>query len=485
MKYIYFILQFARNYFNYAKGVIFLKEQFLKHLAGFSGCTLPQLQAIFSKPAYRGIRLNPLKATPKVLQAGFRFLLEPTPFCQNAYYLPPTYQGIGHHPLHHAGAFYVQEPSAGSVITAVAAQPGQRVLDLCAAPGGKSTGIGALLAGKGQLWSNEFVKGRTGALLSNLERFGIANAVVTSMNTANLCAALPEYFDTVLVDAPCSGEGMCRHNPEALRQWSLQNIALCVPRQREILTNALAALKPGGKLVYSTCTFNLQENEENVAWLISTFSNLKIQNVNFVFGQPGYGKFPFANNVRRIFPTNGGEGHFLAVFQKEDSFKGASTTLPGSATPPKISAAQKLLWQTFFSENLSAVPAGEFRAKNNRLYLVPAGLPQLPGGVLRAGLLLGEFKQNRFEPAHALFTCPLVKPLQSLELSLSDPRLSAFLHGQEISAQGLQKGFVRVTVSGVPLGFGKYSGGVLKNHYPKGLRELNENAQPNWGVEQN
>ena len=233
-----------------------MTEKFLERMQSLLGDEFDAFLQYYNGENFRGLRVNTLKCTAEALQGALPFELKPTPFCPDGFYLPADVSSLGNHPLHHAGAFYMQEPSATSAVEMLGVQPGDRVLDLCAAPGGKSTQIGAKLKGEGLLWSNEIVKSRANILLSNIERMGIANAVVSNCHPEQLCERLAGCFDRVLVDAPCSGEGMFRKNSAAQTEWSEEHVKSCAERQLHILNSAKHALKPGGVLVYSTCTFS-------------------------------------------------------------------------------------------------------------------------------------------------------------------------------------------------------------------------------------
>lgn len=421
--------------------------------------------ACYTQPVQRGIRLNPLKCTAEKLAGLLPFELEQAPFSPLSYYAPENFKA-GQEPLHHAGAFYMQEPSASAAVTALNPQPGERVLDLCAAPGGKSTQIASLLNGQGMLWSNEIVRGRANILLSNIERLGIRNAVVSSCQPEVLCSALAGFFDRVLVDAPCSGEGMFRRDEGAVEEWTPEHAAACAVRQQAILESAVQAVRPGGVLTYSTCTFSPEENEGVITEFLKRHPEFELIDTGLTGGRPALEK------ARRIYPMDGGEGHFVAVLRHT----GDAAVLP-TANAVKSSAAAAQLQKEIFREILPGIPA-QFGEK---LYLLPLGLPQLQGlGVLRAGILLGEEKPvhrkgapPRLEPVHAAFMAAKPEELnQCLSLAHDDPRTSAFLHGEEIEVPQTLKGYCGVAVEGITTGFGKCSGGNLKNHYPKGLRIL-------------
>ena len=444
-----------------------MKQQFKENTCRLMEIDGKAFDTLYAEESFRGIRINPLKTDFKAVQSGFSEVLKPTDFYEYEYYIPSSLAGVGNMPLHHAGGFYVQEPSASSVLSVVNARPGEKILDLCAAPGGKSTGIGAGLRGSGILWSNEYVRKRANILLSNIERMGIINSVVSSFDAEYLCSSLAGFFDCVLVDAPCSGEGMWRHNPLVENEWSEQNVSDCASRQKEILNSAAKAVCSGGRLVYSTCTFNTFENEENVDWFLKEHPEFSLCKIDCDFGRGGLlGNENIDTKVKRIFPTDGGEGHFIALFEKSDN----GESFYGETLKESISKGDKAIVTSFLEENFEHIPDGLLIEKNGLVYLVPEGVPLLKGDVLRYGLFVGELRKGRLEPAHALFTSSGVKAKNELDLSLNDSRITDFLKGMEIPSSGGENGYVRILVEGCPLGFGKRSAGRITNRYPKGLR---------------
>lgn len=417
----------------------------------------------YEVPARRGLRRNPLKCSEEQLLQSLPFSLEPTPFSPLSFYFESVEEKMGYFPAHHAGLFYIQEPSACSAVTALDPKPGETVLDLCAAPGGKSTQIAGLLQGQGLLWSNEIVKNRAQVLLSNTERLGVRNGVVSSCHPQRLCEALQGFFDRVLVDAPCSGEGMFRRDPEAVAQWSPESVPACAQRQRAILDSAALAVKEGGVLVYSTCTFSKEENEDNVEWFLGAHPEFEMVPLDLPFGRPGIHGLP----VRRIYPMDGGEGHFVAKFRRV-----GENSCRAGAFGQFLSGKEEEEARNLFQELFSCEFPGNAARFGERLYLLPNGLPELDRlGVLRAGVELAQRKGRRWEPSHGVFQSARKEECrQVLDLPWDAPELSAFLRGEEIDCDG--KGYTALCAGGVPTGFGKASGGRLKNHYPKGLRNL-------------
>jgi len=439
-----------------------LPPEFRKRMRQMLRAEFPAFLSCMSRPSVRGIRLNPSKATRELLGKSLGFPLRSSVFSPFSYEIPSDAPKPGTIPLHHAGAFYSQEPSAASAVTILNPRPGEKILDLCAAPGGKSTQIAGILGGDGLLWSNEVVPGRAKVLLSNLERLGVKNAVVSSCHPEILCERLSGFFDRVLVDAPCSEEGMFRRDRGAVQSWSVEHVRSCAARQLLILRSAARAVRENGILVYSTCTFSREENEETVLAFLKEHPDFSLEPSGVEFGRPGF-DLPRA---RRIFPMDGGDGHFAARLRRLSPC--VCRAVPFD--PPKAGgqkAAQALLEEVF-----QIPPEEKIVCSGGRLFVPPAGLPELSGlGVIRAGLLLGEIRTGRVEPAHALFLAAKPEMLRNaLDFPSDSRQIRAFLHGEELETDSSLKGYAGVAVDGVLTGFGKCSGGRLKNRYPKGLR---------------
>ena len=452
----------------------FLPKEFLERMKMMGHFDFDAFCASFEVPHFRGVRLNRLKCTEKAeasLRATVGEQWTATPFGRDTYYLPAEFDGIGRLALHHAGAVYVQEPSATSAVEVLAPRPGDRVLDLCAAPGGKSTQIGAMLQGEGLLWSNEIVKNRAQILLSNIERMGIRNAVVSSCHPEQLCRRLEGFFDKMLVDAPCSGEGMFARDEQAVAEWSPEHVTACAVRQLAILDSAVKALRGGGELVYSTCTFAPEENEGVVCRFLDGHPEFELLDCGVEFGRPGVPEWGDGREelrlTRRIFPMDGGAGHFVAKFRKKGDELGAAAGYRYVAKCEGRVEMEKLYREIFSTELYGIV-----ERFGDRLVILPRELPVLDGlGVLRAGVAAGIWKKGRVEPEHGLFMAARSAELRrELALSSEEEAVAAFLRGEEVDCD--ENGYTGVTVDGVTLGFGKCSGGRLKNHYPKGLRNL-------------
>ena len=421
-----------------------LPEEFIIRMQKRLGAAYPAFLRCYDAPPVRGVRANLLKLSAEVFAALAPFAGERVPWAEGGFYTAA--EKVGHFPAWHAGLFYAQEPSAMCAAPLLAVKPGERVLDLCAAPGGKTTQLAAAMRGEGVLVANEYVFDRARILSQNVERLGVRNAAVVSADPAALAARLPQYFDKILVDAPCSGEGMFRRDETAIAEWSVQNVERCIVRQREILDSAAQMLAGGGSLVYSTCTFERGENEDQVAQFL-------VRHPDFVLIEQHL-LLPHA--VR-------GEGHFAAVLQRTDGERCDAPPFPQARN-----AAAERAFAAFAEEFFVRIPAGRLTAAGDRLYLLPAGLPALAGNVLRAGLELGTFDGKRFTPAHALAMAVSAEEVRS-RFELSDAECVRWLRGETLSREG--RGWGIVTWRGHSLGLCKASGGVLKNHYPKGLRD--------------
>lgn len=377
------------------------------------------------------------------------------------------------------------------VAPVLAPQPGERVLDLAAAPGGKSTHLAGLMQNRGLLVANEIHPVRARVLVENLERMGVTCAVAVNERPDRLAARLPGFFDRILVDAPCSGEGMFRKLPEAVEQWSPGLPATCAEVQRQILSDAVAMLRPGGRLTYSTCTFAPEENEEVLLHLLRTHPEMRLIPLPPLPGvapaRPDWTSDPAGAEALkialagRLWPHRlEGEGHFVALLEKAG---GASPQGPrtkgrqrpeGERTPSREAIS---LYERFCRESLNWEPALELQQHRDWLYAPPPGAETLEGlHVLRSGLQLGEVLKGRFEPAHAFALALRPDQVRQVhDLPAGSPQAEAYLRGETLPAAG-ESGWTLVTVAGQPLGWAKASQGVLKNHYPKGLRWLTSRA---------
>ncbi len=416
-------------------------------------------EASYDGPRYVGLRYNPLKASREEFLSAVPFKLEPVDWAAEGFYYDPE-DRPGKSALHEAGAFYIQEPSAMSAVAVLDPQPGDRVLDMCAAPGGKSTQIAGRLMGQGLLVSNEYVRDRARILSSNIERMGGTNACVINESPDDVSARFPAFFDKILVDAPCSGEGMFKKEENALGEWSPENVKMCHERQLMILDEAAKCLKAGGVLVYSTCTFNKIENEGTVEAFLSSHPEFTLE------------------KTERFWPHKiKGEGHFVARFKmagepvaKEEK----PLFLTGSAAKQLKELKDFLAAELRLTDECIDRLTSDRRleAFGDNLYLLPAGITTLKGlKVERPGLWVATVKKNRLEPSHSLALA--LKPSDvKVSVALSDTDADRYIEGNTLNCNPSVKGWVLLTVRGFSLSFGKASGGVIKNHYPKGLRRM-------------
>ena len=429
-----------------------LPESFLNRMRQQLGDEYPAFLKSLERPRAVALRFNPLKGEIPQLP----FVQKNVPWeAMGYYYDPATRPGL--HPFHEAGVYYLQEASAMSAVAMLDPQPGERICDLCAAPGGKTTQIAGRMMGKGFLLCNEYSPKRAKILSRNIERMGVANALVTNENTEKLAQRLPEFFDRVLIDAPCSGEGMFRKEEAAVTDWSQETVEMCARRQAEILDNGAKLVCPGGRLVYSTCTFAPEENEWTIAAFLQSHPEFSLEDVDAPWFTPaGIGQF-------RLLPHKLlGEGHFVAVMRKAGDFQPEKSRI----TPEKLPKE----WVAFAKELKISLPEGKPVQFGQSLYWAPAEMPELKGlKVERPGLELGIVKKDRFEPAHALALW--LKDCANVEnVGVDDPKTDKYLHGDVIDSE--KKGWCLVKADGYSIGWGKGDGRVLKNHYPKGLRRL-------------
>ncbi len=408
--------------------------------------------ARYTQKPYKGVRLNPLKGGTYEMKSLLPFLGEAIPWEENGFYT--TEERLGASPFHSAGLFYSQEPSAMSAAPLLEVRAGEKVLDLCSAPGGKGTQLASKMAGEGIIVLNEPVSSRAKILSQNVERLGIKNAVVVNEYPADLAKRFQGYFDKILVDAPCSGEGMFRKNAEeALTEWSEENVALCAARQAEILSCATQMLKKGGRLVYSTCTFATAEDEGQVCDYLKKHPEMQLL------------------KQEKLYPHKvKGEGHFVALFEKTERAETFDCRLKEAKRG--VTSAGEKAWREFEKSFFKEKFARRLYENNGTLFELPEGVFDWKGlSVLRVGVRLGEVKNGRFEPSHALAACVKAEECRRvLHLSVEDSRVEKYLRGETVDGD-LDNGWCVVAVEGYPMGLGKAVNGVVKNHYPKGLRK--------------
>lgn len=432
----------------------------------------------FDEPRHYGLRVNTEKISVEDFLKIAPWPLERVPWIKNGFYYDGENVQPAKHPYYFAGLFYLQEPSAMTPADRLPVSPGERVLDVCAAPGGKATELGAKLGGDGVLAANDLSSSRAKGLLKNLELFGIGNVLVLSEEPGRLVPYFREYFDKILIDAPCSGEGMFRKDKKMVRAWEEHGPEFFSKIQKSIITQAAEMLRPGGMMLYSTCTFSPEENEQTIEYLLNQYPEFEICEME---GYEGFAEgMPEATEEKdeelkktvRIFPHRmKGEGHFLALLRK------------GPETPHTAPAAGKTGTKKLpaeLEEFLTCIrrkfdPA-RMDIRGERVYYMPDGLPDLKGvRFLRTGLLLGELKKKRFEPSQALAMNLKKEEYEfTLDLSVEDERVIKYLKGETLDVEDLvspkEKGWYLVCVDGFPLGFGKLGNQMLKNKYLPGWR---------------
>ena len=434
-----------------------LPIEFMRNIEEMLGDEAPAFFASMEAPPALALRVHP--GRPTAAAAAAEFAREAVPWEPNGRYLCPGARP-GASIAHAAGAFYLQEASAMVSVAALAPRPGERILDLCAAPGGKSTQIAAALAGEGLLISNEPEPARAKVLAANLERMGVRNAAAVCAYPNALSERWPGFFDAVLCDAPCSGEGMFRRDPASRTEWRSISPAGCARRQAEILDRAAELVRPGGRLVYSTCTFNRSENEETIAAFLERHPDFAPED----FVLPAVGAS--AGGMIRVWPQRvRGDGHFAARLRKSGDAASPAPELKGHDRETAALIQRLEAEVCVLPEALKARVArlGDY------LYAVPAACPDMRGlKRVSAGVCLLRVGRNYIEPAHALaMALDPSQPLRSLELD--DDRARRYLAGEALDCEDL-KGWTWICWHGLPLGWGKASGGQMKNHLPKGLR---------------
>ncbi|MGB9791368.1 MAG: RsmB/NOP family class I SAM-dependent RNA methyltransferase [Thermacetogeniaceae bacterium] len=453
-----------------------IPEEFFKRMASLLGDEAESFIQALSSPEFPAIRVNPLKLAPQHFAERSPFPLEPVPWCPEGFLVTDREARPALHPYHSAGLYYLQDPAAMLSTAFLSPQPGEWVLDLCAAPGGKTTHIAAAMENKGVLVANDPNPRRVTVLARNLERMGVTCAVVLQEEPERLAERFAGLFDRVLVDAPCSGEATLAHDAEVRRRWSLKAIRRMASLQRHILNQAARLTRPGGYLLYATCTFSPEENEEVIAAFIEDHPDFSLAEVKrhqlFDRGHPEWSRLqlPELERAVRLWPHRGpGKGHFYALMRR----KGDETPprpQPSNTLPPQAERAYK----EFCERCLTSSPAEDglilWGSGIYRIPLPPAMLGDLR--VLRPGWWLGNLKDGRFIPDHALALG--IKPEQArrrLSFTPSDPMLRSYLSGEELTLEEAE-GWVLVTVEEFPLGWGYCRQGRLKNFYPRPWRAL-------------
>lgn len=452
-----------------------INEIFLKRMREMLGEEYPRfLSALTEGDAVRGARVSLIKRPSGEMPEIDGFTSRKISYVDNGYILDGDGQ-VGRSAAHHAGMIYMQDPGAMSVMSALDIEPNWWVADLCSAPGGKSSQIAERLGDGGFLLSNEYVPKRAKIIVSNFERLGISRAIVTSLDVAEIKKLYTEVFDLVVVDAPCSGEGMMRKSEEAREEWTPDSPAICRERQLDILRNAYSILKPGGKLVYSTCTWAIEENEEVVSTLIREFPDLKIipvketLRVGTADGIP-YGGDERLRMTRRCYPhITEGEGQYVALLEKSENCD-IMTTIHYKDSIKPLSKEEEKAVSDFIRSALISMPRARLGKHGDNIILIPHNCPIPPRSVFMGGVLLGEVRRGILYPSHHFFSAYGELFKLKVDLDDSDERLTSYLRGEEISTDMVESGWCSVRYCGSSLGGGKISGGRVKNHYPKGLR---------------
>ena len=453
-----------------------LSEAFSKRMKALLGDGYQSFSAALEAPQVKGVRVNGLKCDVKEYSAKSLLDLTPISYTPEGFIVGCS-DGIGNTPEHHAGMIYVQDPGAMATVSAIDIDEDCSVCDLCAAPGGKSGQVAAKIKG-GFLLSNEYVPKRAKIVVSNFERLGVRRAIVTSLDTAEIAKLYRDHFDLVIADVPCSGEGMFRKYDEALTEWSEENVLGCAKRQVEIIRNAAKIVRPGGRIIYSTCTYSLEENEMVIDGFLSEYPDFTLLPVKKELREKTADGITFdgakskdLHLARRFYPhVAEGEGQFIAVLKRADGERKKQTILYNDASK-KPTKDEEAAVAKFFKEALSKVPEGKLIKVGENLVFSEHGVAIPPKSVFSAGVLVGEMRGKVLVPSHQFFSAygRLFKMQENL--TRDDCRSALYLRGEEIEARDVKScGFCAILYEGAPLGGGKMSGGIIKNHYPKGLR---------------
>ena len=445
-----------------------LSSSYLARMKKILGDRFDGYEESFSIPRKTALQINRIKES-----ASLPFPTENVPYYADGRYF--SAEKPGSHPLHHAGAYYIQEPSAMAPVASLVGRlpKNARVLDVCASPGGKTSQLANLFCESPMIVSNEIVPNRCKTLVGNIERLGFRNVLCLNSDAEFLEKTYPETFSAVLCDAPCSGEGMFRKSTDAVEMWSEENVALCAARQREILSHVKNCVGTGGYLLYSTCTYSPEENEENVAYFLD-------QNPDFSLCEPGEifhavslsGYAPACRNfdpalVRRFYPhISGGEGQFFALFRR-DGERRENAVCPKNPLAALSKEATKAA-RAFLNDAIGRDDLFLF-ANGDNIVILPDGMVSPARHIFSCGVKLGEYKAGRIVPHHQFFSSFGKEFLRKADFSSDSEEILRYLHGEGFSV-ALPDGFCAVTVDGVPLGGAKIVDGYLKNHYPKGLR---------------
>lgn len=452
-----------------------LPEKFIERMKPLLGDEWERFAAAMGEDAVRGVRINRIKADPTPYKDGCDARVEPLSYYADGFYFVSD-EPVGVLPEHHAGIFYMQDPGAMASLAAVDIRKGARVLDMCAAPGGKSGQAAAAIGDEGFLLSNEFVPKRAKIMVGNFERLGIKNAFVTSLDTSEFKKMYRAFFNFVIADVPCSGEGMFRKNEVAISEWSEENVERCAKRSREIIENAASVVAPGGYIIYSTCTFSIDENEAVVLDFLKCHPNFELADVKDELkavtadGVSIEGDTDgILHKCRRFYPhVSRGEGQFVALIRRRESDDMPTILYKSKAKEPDKS--ERAVIDAFLKDTLeNPIDAKAYKVGEN-VVLISHGVPVPENSVFSSGVLLGEIRKGLLTPHHQFFSAYGKEFKRKLELSGDPERARKYLRGEEIENEGLSGGWCALTYLGAPLGGGKAVGDRIKNHYPKGLR---------------
>lgn len=431
----------------------------------------------YNQPRYYGLRVNTLKISVEEFLKISPFKLEPVPWTSDGFYYTEG-ENPGRHPYYHAGLYYIQEPSAMLPGFILDAQPGERVLDLCAAPGGKTVQIAAAMKNSGILVANDINTDRVKALVKNIELCGLRNTIVLNDTPERIAARFEGYFDRILIDAPCSGEGMFRKDEDAARSWQSFKCETCAGMQKAILENIDKMLRPGGVMVYSTCTFSPEEDEKMVTYFLNLHKDYEILEIPRVAGiEAGRPEWsdgnPELGRTARLWPHKiKGEGHFAALLRKKDNGSKSDVLLDSLGFIDENELPEA--YSRFVQDNLNFCPKGFFTKKGRNIYVLPEKHPSLDGiKTAKFGWYLGEANEGRFEPSHSFVTALGMGDVKKMiTLDAGSREVFSYLKGETVMLEG-EKGYTAVCVDGYTLGWAKQTGDMLKNLYPKGWRKMN------------
>lgn len=452
--------------------MIKLPVKFEERMKSILGEEFSEYKTSLEREPVKGFRINTEKVSPSKYDKLSIFGKEKIPYVENGFYL--KYDKAGNHPFHHAGLIYIQEPAAMAPAECIDISPDWKILDMCAAPGGKSTQLKTKLGEDGVLVSNEIISSRCKILTGNIERLGLKNTVTTCMDTKKLIRYFPKTFDLIMCDAPCSGEGMFRKEEIAVSEWSEENVLMCAKRQEEILENAVELLKDGGYIIYATCTFSLEENEKLIDSFLDAHPQFTLVEVNDKVKEMTCDGIYFegckTENIslcRRFYPHKApGEGQFMAVLKNT-----LQSPLVKTFSDNKKIKTDKVLTD-FLDDTLLSYDKSSIKLYNGNPVFFSSELNVPDGAAFCCGVTIGEIKKNYVQPHHQFFMAYGKDFVRKIELSEDSEEIRKYLHGEEIKAD-CKNGWAVVTVNGCAVGGAKVVNGNAKNHYPKGLRLKN------------